>query len=286
MPELPEVEVVRLQLDKHLPGKKISGVEVLDGKAVAHDKAAEKKLVGLALGRVMRKGKLLVIATDQSDVWLLAHLKMTGQLIFVAPKGAMAGGGHTLSPSDIDLPHRHTRLVLSFKDGSKLYFNDLRKFGYVKVVGTKTKDAELAKYGREPIAPDFTFAYFDQVLGQRKTSIKAFLLAQQHIAGLGNIYVDEACFRAEVRPDRIVHTLTAKERQALHASCREVLQESIAVGGTTFYSFKDADGGEGGFSKQLQVFQREGLACYRCGSEIVKTKHAGRGTHYCPGCQR
>ena len=285
MPELPEVEVVRLQLDKHLPGKKISGVEVLDGKAVAHDKAAEKKLAGLTLGRVMRKGKLLVIATDQSDVWLLAHLKMTGQLIYVAKNQEMAGGGHTLSSTDTQLPHRHTRLIITFSDGGTLYFNDLRKFGYVKVVTQAEKDAELANYGREPIADDFTFAYFDEVLGQRKTSIKAFLLAQKHIAGLGNIYVGEVCFRAKVRPDRIVHALSETERRALHESCREVLEESIAVGGTTFYSFKDANGGEGGFSQHLQVFQREGRACYRCGETIQKIKHAGRGTHFCPGCQ-
>lgn len=284
MPELPEVEVVRLQLSRHLPGKTISGVSILDAKAVAHNKRAKSLMTGLVIKDISRVGKLLVFETTNPDIWILAHLKMTGQLIYVGGS-EVAGGGHTLQPSDINLPHRHTRLVLEFDDGSALYFNDLRKFGYLKPVSRQEKERETSRYGIEPISGDFTFEYFSKVLGDRRTSIKAFLLGQKYISGLGNIYVDEACFRAKVRPDRIVRSLKEREKRELFEACREVLQESILVGGTTFYSFKDADGGEGGFSSQLQVFQREGQTCYRCKGKIIKIKFAGRGTHYCPDCQ-
>lgn len=284
MPELPEVETVRSQLQKFLIGKKINLVKFTPGRITGDNKNFGKIIQGRKITGIDRHGKLLTFSTDDTDMFLLGHLKMTGQLIFV-DKNGMAGGGHTLSAKDLDLPHKHTHVSFHFADGSKLYFNDMRKFGFLRIATKKEAEEEQSKYGIEPISKDFNFEYLKSVLSGRKTTIKGLLLQQKQIAGLGNIYVDEACFMAAIRPDRIASSLSDQEIKLLAKACRRVLQQAIKAGGTTFYDFTNAKGEPGHYIRQLNVFQKQGQPCGRCDGIIKKIKVAGRGTHFCPVCQ-
>lgn len=284
MPELPEVETVRKSLERYLPGQKIEAVEVRHQKSIAGDAAFVSWLVGRTITTVERRAKLLIIRfKDDSDV-LAIHLKMTGQLLY--RRGTLkAGGGHSLSQSVDELDERHTRVVLTFRDGGRLLFNDLRLFGYLRRLAPERLLKDLAGYGPEPGTPGFTADLLAKVLGKRVVPLKAALLDQKKIGGLGNIYVDEACFRAKVRPTRRAGSLTKAEIKALHKACGDVIEESIALGGTTFRSYTDADGKSGGFVTKLRVYGRDGLPCLRCKTTIRKTVSGGRGTHYCPECQ-
>ncbi len=285
MPELPEVEVVRLQLQQRILGKKIQSVQAEPNKIVNFDTKISTKLRGLEFVAVERVGKLLIFRTSKPDIFVLCHLKMTGQLIF-SDQGSLAGGGHTLAKSDLELPHKHTHVVVEFEDKSRLYFNDMRKFGYFKIASLVEVEKEKNKFGVEPISEQYDFGHFQKILKHKKTSIKAFLLNQKYLAGLGNIYVDEACFRAKIAPQRIAGNLNRAEQKDLFEACRQVLLDSIREGGTTFYNFMDTTEGKGGYSRFLQVFQREGQSCLRCGGIVQKEKLAGRGTHWCSECQK
>lgn len=287
MPELPEVETVRRQLRRNLAGKTISDAHVYNQKTVGNNRQFVRRLKGKTVVDIERIGKLMIFSfADQSDLFLLAHLKMTGQFILRDVNG-LQGGGHSMTMADWQqLPGRHTRVDFTFTDGTKLYFNDMRLFGYLKLADSALAATARAGFGPEYIDPQFDDAWFASKLKKRSTSIKAALLDQSLAAGLGNIYVDEALFRAAIRPLRRANSLTKREAAALRAAARDVMQESIKVGGTTFQHFADTDGQSGNFSKYLQVFGKQGTACPRCGAIIQKIRVVGRGTHYCRGCQR
>lgn len=287
MPELPEVETVRLQLRRGLVGKTIRRVTVLHKKTTRHNPHYAEDLIGKTIAEIDRIGKLMIFSfVGEDDFFLLAHLKMTGQF-FVVSGGAITGGGHSMTEADVKiLPGRHTRVAYDFTDGTKLYFNDMRLFGYVATATAAEVAVARGGFGPELIDPDFDDVWFIAKIRTRKTSVKAALLDQSFVAGLGNIYADEALWRAGVRPMRRADTLTKKEAAALRAAARDVMQESIAVGGTTFQHFVDTDGQTGNFTQFLNVFGKQGTPCPRCGKPIVKTRVAGRGTHYCPGCQK
>ena len=191
-----------------------------------------------------------------------------------------------MTTADTSLPTRHTRVAFHFTDDTTLYFNDMRLFGYTKLADAATVARERAKYGPEPIDPTFDIPWFVETLRKRKTTVKAALLDQSFVAGLGNIYVDEALWRAKVRPMRRSNKVSKSEATALAQAAGDVMRESIAVGGTTFQHFVDTGGENGNFSDYLKVFGKQGTPCERCGTEIKKTRTAGRGTHYCPGCQK
>jgi len=287
MPELPEVETVRLQLRHKIIGRSIDSVEVLHAKTVNYDEDIAAKLHGLTIADIDRVGKLLIVSfVGEADLFLLAHLKMTGQFFFVDPQGDVSGGGHSLTLSDRDLPGRHTRVIFHFADQTTLYFNDMRLFGYTKLADEKTVAIARAGFGPEPIDEVFDLERFVKRLRQRKTSTKAALLDQSFVAGLGNIYVDEALWRAHVRPTRRADRVTKKEALLLGQAAGDVMRESIAVGGTTFQHFVDTGGANGNFTDYLKVFGRQGMPCSRCGEIIKKIRCAGRGTHFCPTCQR
>jgi len=286
MPELPEVETVRRQLLDKVIGRTIQEVEVFHSKSVNHDTEIEEKLRGKIVADVDRIGKLMIFSFEnEDDLFLLAHLKMTGQFFFV-DTDSIIGGGHSMTAGDMDLPMKHTRVGFHFTDHSSLYFNDMRLFGYVKLTNTRELELARGKFGPEPIMDDFDSEWFYKKLKKRKTSIKAALLDQSFIAGLGNIYVDEALWRARVKPSRRSDKVTRKEAVVLAAASGDVMRESILVGGTTFQHFKDTGGSKGNFTDYLKVFGRQGKACERCGSEIRKIRVAARGTHYCPRCQK
>ena len=244
MPELPEVETVRLQLKNKIIGKTISGVEVFNDKSVNNDDDIESRLVGKTMAAIERIGKLMIFSfKDKADLFMLSHLKMTGQFFYV-DEDKVVGGGHSMTEADLDLPTKHTRVAFHFTGNSSLYFNDMRKFGYIKLVTKEEMEFARARFGPEPISKDFDCDEFYKKLKLRKTPIKAALLDQTFVAGLGNIYVDEALWRAKVRPTRLANKVTKKEAAALCAAAGDVMNESIAVGGTTFQHFKDTGGGK------------------------------------------
>lgn len=287
MPELPEVETVRLQLLRKVVGKTIDSVEVFHNKTVSHDVEIEDRLRGKTIEHIDRVGKLMIFSfVSEEDLFLLAHLKMTGQFFYVGKDAAVTGGGHSMTAADMNLPMKHTRVAFHFTDHTTLYFNDMRLFGYTKVVDRAEMERARNGFGPEPISDDFDCAWFADRLRRRKTSVKAALLDQSFIAGLGNIYVDEALWRAQVRPTRRADKVTKKAAVALCRAAGDVMKESIAVGGTTFQHFKDTGGENGNFTDYLKVFGQHGTKCPRCGTLIKKIRCAGRGTHYCPGCQK
>jgi len=260
MPELPEVETLRRDLNKRLIGLVFSKVKVFNFKNITPStRIISKKLLGLKVKDINRRGKLLIFKLSDQDINLLVHLKMTGQLIYQDKREVLAGG-HSLSDNNslLDsiggkLPNRFTRVQFNFSNKAQLFFNDLRKFGYIKLV--------------------------------RNLSIKALLLNQMAIAGLGNIYVDESLFIAKIKPNRLSSSLKKREVENLRLAIIDILTLAIKYRGTTFSDFVDLKGQKGNFSKFLQVYGRNGEKCFKCGSNIRKIKLAGRGTHYCPSCQ-
>lgn len=286
MPELPEVETVRKQLQRKIIGKKIESVEVFHDKSVDNNPHIEDRLKGKIIADIGRVGKLMFFSfKDENDLFILAHLKMTGQFFYV-DDNEVTGGGHSFTSADMDLPMKHTRVGLHFTDHTSLYFNDMRIFGYLKLATAKELETAKERFGPEPIHSEFDVDWFYKKLKTRKTPIKAVLLDQSFIAGLGNIYVDEALWRAKVRPTRRADKITKKEATDLAVASGDVMNESIAVGGTTFQHFKDTDGEKGNFTQYLKVFGKQGTKCERCGGIIKKIRVAGRGTHYCPKCQK
>lgn len=291
MPELPEVEVVRQQLLEAVVGKTIQDVEIFHTKTVGHDESFIERLRDETISDIERIGKLMIFHfKGHDDLFMLAHLKMTGQFFYVKKnrhRRAIVGGGHSMTEADVaEFPGRHTRVAFHFTDSTSLYFNDMRLFGYTKLADAKKTALARSQFGPEPHATDFDLEWFVERVRKRKAPIKAVLLDQSFVAGLGNIYVDEALWRAQVRPTRRADRLTRAEARALGVAAGDVLRESIAVKGTTFQSFKDTTGHAGNFSQYLNVFGKQGTPCSRCSSAIKKIRTAGRGTHFCPGCQK
>ncbi len=288
MPELPEVESVRLQLLAKVRGKKICTVKILHPKSVAHRGDFATQLTGKKIEHIDRIGKLMIFSFEkENDLYLLCHLRMTGQFFYVQNEH-ISGGGHSLTASaSKDLPNKHTCVAFSFADHSFLYFNDMRLFGYIKIASAEEVLDARSKFGDEPIRDNFNFSSFLAQLLRRSTSIKAALLDQTLVAGLGNIYVDEALFKAKVRPDRKASSLTKKEATAIIKAGRDIMLHSITVGGTTFQHFVDTGGENGNYTDYLKVFGKQNTLCPRCKkAQIQKIRVAGRGTHFCPQCQK
>jgi formamidopyrimidine-DNA glycosylase len=268
--------------------KTITKVEVFNAKSAGNEVNFATRLTGLKFAHIDRIGKLMIFSfADENDLFLLGHLKMTGQFFFLDQTGVQ-GGGHSMTESDTkNLPNKHTRLAFYLNDGSALFFNDMRKFGYVKMATACEIAAARARFGEEPIDNNFDYTDFIKKLARRNTSIKAALLDQTFVAGLGNIYVDEALFAAKVRPDRIASTLSKSEARAVIKAGGEIMLKSISVGGTTFQNFADTNGHAGNFTSFLKVFGKQKTLCPRCKKTLIqKTRVAGRGTHFCPNCQK
>ena len=287
MPELPEVETVRRGLLERIVGKVIASEshDIEKGFPNAEGDVAAF-LIGAEVTDVRRRAKVLIIELS-TQYALVIHLKMTGQLVFVSP-GDRFGAGH---PNDslIDaLPDSSTRVTLTFTDGSQLFFNDQRKFGWMKLmpIAEVPNLPFMQKVGPEPLSPDFTEADFTARFARRKKSgIKAALLDQSVVAGIGNIYADETLWGAKVHPARRVETVTADEFAAMYREAREVMNLAIEKGGSSNKNYVNAEGKKGSYMDFARVFRREGQSCPRCGATIEKIRVAGRGTHYCPVCQ-
>ena len=286
MPELPEVETVRRGLANLLIGK-VVGEEVHDTDKGFPNTPQDVKLFlkGASVTEVRRRAKVLMI--DLSTGYsLLIHLNMTGQLVFVGE--TRFGAGHPNDSLVNDLPDKSTRVTLTFKDGTKLFFNDQRKFGWMRLMPTIEipNTAFMQKVGPEPLSTDFTANDFIQRLARRpKTNIKAALLDQSVVAGIGNIYADESLWGAKIHPTRLVSSLSEAENVLLYKEMSAVMNLAIEKGGSSNSTYVNAEGKKGSYMDFARVFRREGLECPRCGTIIEKSRVAGRGTHVCPVCQ-
>jgi len=287
MPELPEVETVRRGLSDLIIGRTIKTVYGDNPKSFPNDAGQVKAfLVKSKVTDVRRRAKVLMIDLS-TDYTLIVHLKMTGQLVYVGD--TRFGAGH---PSDSlvgNLPDKSTHVTLTFTDGSHLFFNDQRKFGWMKLMPTVEVPYIdfMKKVGPEPLEDDFTAAQFAERFKRRaNTSIKAALLDQSVIAGVGNIYADESLWGAKIHPKRLVKTITNAEFKRLYTELRFVMNLAIEKGGSSNHTYINAEGKKGSYMDFARVFRREGLECPRCGTTIIKLRAAGRGTHICPHCQR
>lgn len=287
MPELPEVETIRIGLAKLLPGQVIKDTQHDWQKSFPNAPAdVARFLVGAEVKAVRRRAKVLIIDLS-TDYSLVIHLKMTGQMVFVGKE--RFGAGHPNESLIANLPDRSTRVTLDFTDGSKLFFNDQRKFGWMRLLPTnQIPEIDFMKtVGPEPLESDFTADVFIQRLQRRKNSaIKAALLDQTVLAGVGNIYADESLYMAKIHPETPVSKISKIKLVTLHKSIVDVLRLSIEKGGSTDRNYVNAEGKKGSYIDFAQVFRREGQPCPRCGTEIIKIRSAGRGTHLCPRCQK
>lgn len=286
MPELPEVETVRRGLADLIIGKVVAQeVHDTDKGFPNTPQDVNQFLIGASVDGVRRRAKVLMI--DLSTGYsLLIHLKMTGQLVFVGE--TRFGAGHPNDSLINDLPDKSTRVTLTFEDGTKLFFNDQRKFGWMRLMPTVEipNTAFMQKVGPEPLSTDFTANDFIQRLARRpKTNIKAALLDQSVVAGIGNIYADESLWGAKIHPTRLVSSLTEAENVLLYNEMRAVMNLAIEKGGSSNSTYVNVEGKKGSYMDFARVFRREGLECPRCGAVIEKSRVAGRGTHVCPVCQ-
>ncbi|WP_449621164.1 DNA-formamidopyrimidine glycosylase [Robertmurraya sp. Marseille-Q9965] len=274
MPELPEVETVRRTLVELVSGKTIERVTVTWPKIIKKPVEVEQfkdALVGQTIEEVGRRGKFLIIYT--TDFALVSHLRMEGRYGLFTPE------------DEID---KHTHVIFYFTDGTQLRYRDVRKFGTMHLFkkGEELTELPLSQLGPEPFSEEFTVERMKRMLAQTNRSIKTVLLDQKLVVGLGNIYVDEALFRSGIHPERIASSLTKKELIQLHHEIIETLTEAVAKGGSTVRSYVNTQGEIGMFQLELFVYGRNGEACKTCSSELERIVVGGRGTVFCPKCQK
>lgn len=289
MPELPEVETVRRGLSKLIIGQKIIDVQFDWPKGFPNSTGDVKNfLIGAKILSVKRRAKVLIIDLD-SKYSLVIHLKMTGQLVYRSNDSKTRyGAGHPNDSLIGKLPDKSTRVTIGFKD-SKLFFNDQRKFGWMRLLPTiEVPNIDFfKKVGPEPLEDVFKFPQFKIRLLKRKNSnIKSVILDQSIIAGVGNIYADESLFAAKIHPKTIVGDISEAKLRKLYTELRRIMKLSIELGGSTDRNYVDAEGKKGSYLKFALVFRRDGQPCVKCGTIIQKLKVAGRGTHVCPSCQK
>lgn len=295
------METIRRDLERKIVRKKIANVEVRAKKIV---KTNAKEFVGVLRGnqflKIERRGKLLIFnlktggpSDNEAGKFLLTHLKMTGQLIYRCGRKTIVGG-HDWPKNIGPLPNKFTHLIFSFADKSKLFYNDMRKFGYMKIANTEEKERILTdNFGMDAMDVKFTLAFFKKITERKKESmVKTTLLDQRVIAGIGNIYADEILHEARVMPNRKIGALRPEEIKKIFQSIKKILKQAIRQRGTTFGAqlkghYVDSQGRHGNYLDFLKVYQREGKRCVGCPKGTVEKKNmAGRGTRFCSACQR
>ena len=281
MPELPEVETIAGQLNKSLKGKVVKGIEALREKSF---KGKSEMLTGKQVKQVWRKSKMVVMDFVGWEKVLLVHLKMTGQLVLVE-KGDRIVGGHPTADWINDLPSKHTRVVINFKDGSKLFFNDMRVFGWVKILEEKIWKQELSSLPPDVVDKEFTVSLFKKLLSGSKRAIKLVVMDQKKIGGVGNIYANDGLFLALIDPKKPANELSKKEAERLWKAVKKVVKKAVVLGGASYSDYKDTKGLGGRYQDHFLVYGRDGEVCKKCGKKIEKIKLGGRGTYWCPNCQ-
>jgi formamidopyrimidine-DNA glycosylase len=294
MPELPEVETVRRQLEPEVVGRTIESAEVLDERWTRPELPAgvEEALGGRRIVAVDRRGKYLIVGLDDGSS-LVMHLRMTGNLL-VRPPGSSAVadlmatdrlGGPRLYESHPDARHLRARIVLD--DGSELWFTDARRFGHAVVLGADQLDGYFAsRLGVEPLGGELTPELLLELAADRRAPLKSFLLNQDRIAGIGNIYADEALFRARLHPLSPAGSMKLEHAEELCDGIVAALEAGLELGGSSIDDYRDARGERGSMQEEFLVHTREGEPCLRCGEEIRRVVVSGRSTYFCPGCQR
>ena len=286
MPELPEVETVRGGLEKLIVGKKILSAKCLCEKSLPVSPAEVKQIItGATVTAARRRAKMLIIDLT-GGYSLLVHLKMTGQMVYRGE--ANWGGGHPNDSFLNNLPDRSTRVIFHLSGDNTLFFNDQRKFGWIKLYRTDEIETlpVMQKLGPEPLLGDPWPEFLQRVRRHPRLSIKAAILDQATIAGVGNIYADESLWLARIHPATKVERLSDDDLRRLLDGIKKSMSDSLAAGGSTARNYVKADGTRGDYlDKFAAVYKRDGQPCKRCGRDIVKTRVAGRGTHYCPHCQ-
>lgn len=289
MPELPEVETISQQLSQKIIGKKIKEIKVLRDK---NFKGNKTKIIGKKITAVRRQAKVIIIKLS-NNFNLIIHLKMTGQLIFRQKLDTQPPHNHKPkdNPFNVDLlPNKYTRVIIEFNDNSYLLFNNLRAFGWIKVIANKNLEKELHNfYGIDPLSEKFTVDYLKEIASQTNRSIKLLLMDQSKIGGIGNIYASEALFCARIHPQtksKKIVQLTEKISK-LHQCIIKVLKKALKYKGSTANddAFRDTSGKRGKMQHQLKVYGREGEKCPQCGGKIKRIKISGRSTFFCPSCQ-
>jgi formamidopyrimidine-DNA glycosylase len=285
MPELPEVETIKRGLEKRIVGKTITDIDLLYPKIF---QGRKESVIGEKVIEVKRRAKVLALKLTH-DTNLLFHLKMTGQLIYIDRNEERFAGGHPDHNWHAKLPNSATAIVFDFGDKTHLYFNDLRKFGWCKVVSDEQLNKVFTEeYGPEPFSNEFNSEYL--ILKASKIpnrKIKQFLTDQAIVAGIGNIYVDETLFESRISPLRKVKDITSLEWKKIVEDTKMILEKAIKFGGTTDSDYVDAEGKKGGMQDHLKVYRKAGYDCPAgCGGKIIRITLGGRGTHYCPACQR
>ena len=272
MPELPEVETVRRGLEKLILGKKISYIDIRYPKMIKTDLPEfQKEMPGQVIQSIGRRGKYLLFYL--SDKVLISHLRMEGKYFYYPDQ----------------VPERkHAHILIHFEDGGTLVYEDVRKFGTMELLAPKLLEAYFVtkKLGPEPTEQDFDLARLKLALKKSKKPIKSHLLDQTLVAGLGNIYVDEVLWRAKIHPFRSSNSLSSQEARKVHDETIKVLGQAVEKGGSTIRTYTNAFGEDGTMQEFHQVYDKAGQACSRCGAIIEKIQLGGRGTHFCPKCQR
>jgi len=273
MPELPEVETVARGLREALPGRRILAVRLGKTDFIDDPSAMELRLPGSTVLQIRRLGKNLVVDLQSGNgaaesLSLLIHLGMTGQIAILSPEAPVP---------------KHTHVFLSLDDGRELRYTDVRRFGRMAILSNGEQERELGGLGLEPL--EISLEEFRARIGSRKTQIKALLLNQSVMRGIGNIYADESLWRAKIHPRKMGSKLTAEELKRLHRAVQEILREAIRLRGSSISDYVDSDGRKGEYQLRHRVYQRDGKKCSRCGSVIRHAIVAGRSSHFCPRCQ-
>ena len=296
MPELPEVETLRRGLAARISGMRVTAAEIGDRKifdgpedAIRHD------VEGHQISRVARRGKVLILFLRESGSGaaesgsLLIHPKMTGQLVLTSGGVTVFAGGHPTPSMLGPMPNATTRAVFRLGPACCLYYNDARRFGWIRPAGPEPcrTDPFLARLGPEPLDADFTPGALRQALARHpRAPVKAVLLDQTAVAGIGNVYADESLHRARIHPGRPAGGLSQAETLRLHAAIQEILRAAAESGGTSFAGYLNEARGRPGYLGQAHVFRRQGLPCQVCGTPIVRTTVAGHAANFCPRCQQ
>jgi formamidopyrimidine-DNA glycosylase len=301
MPELPEVESIRLGLKKVLSGNTILKVTIHKPKLVSSNSNIripnklkvnefQTEIKNKKINNVSRRAKNILIHLED-DSLLVIHLKMTGQLVFTptSPQEKITIGGHPIEESfKSQLPNKHSHIIFELDNGT-LYYNDIRQFGYVLYFSNLSKAIEaghFASLGMEPLSPEFTLEYFKSKISKLNKSIKEVLLDQKVVVGCGNIYADEICFASQVLPTRKCNSLNEKEIELIYQNIKLILTDAIAHGGSSISDYLLADGSRGNYARKHQVYGRAKLPCKVCGNTLSKIIIGGRATVFCPACQK
>jgi formamidopyrimidine-DNA glycosylase len=299
MPELPEVENLRIGLERVIVGQKVLKIKVTKPKLVSgrgtKRVASTKKqkefvagITGEKFLNVERRAKNLIFKLSHDKI-IIVHLKMSGQFVYKPfGKGKNIDGGHPIELSETELPNKHSHVTFELERGT-LYYNDTRMFGYLLYYpDTKTleKENHFGAYGVEPLSKDFTIKHLSDSVDGKRGKIKAVLMDQKIVTGLGNIYADESLFESGIRPDRISSSLSKTEIQKLHKAIIRILKKAVAVGGSSVATYRLLDDSRGNYAREHKVYGKDGQKCSVCKTPLIKTVVSGRTTIFCPKCQK